>query len=63
MIDILDEDEHVTILLVDKTTIVIIYMDSYRVPKMEWVILFVILMSQQTKDHMMVFKGKGQNTS
>ena len=56
---ILNTDECVTILLVDKTTIVMIYKGSYKIPKTEWVILFVILMSHRAAYHIQITKGKG----
>ena len=56
---ILDTGKHVTILLVDKTSIAIIYKGSYKIPKMEWVILFVILISHRAAYHIEITKGKG----
>ena len=51
---ILDMVEHVTILLVDKTTLVMIYKASQKI-----LLMFVILVSQQTDYHIQITKGKG----
>ena len=60
---ILNICECVTVLLVDKTTIVIIYKDFLKDSDNGMSHTFITTMSQWAEDHMIISKGKAQNTS